>query len=164
MNTLKSVSNQNLALMSLVFCLANAIHFPVMVTIDMSGQVPEAAEADGLAGCWWSLGCCCCCSVTKLCPTLWLHGLQNARLPRPSLSPRVCPNSRPLNQWYYLTISSSATPFSSCPQSFPASGSFPVSLLFTSGGQTIGASGSTLVLLMNIQGWFPLGLTGLISL
>ena len=80
----------------------------------------------------------------------------------PSLSPRVCSNSGPLSWWYHPTISSSVAPFSFWPQSFPASGSFPVSQLFTSGGQSIGAS--TSVLPMNIQGWFPLGLTGLISL
>ena len=78
-----------------------------------------------------------------------------------SLSPRVCPNSCPLCQW---CLSSSVLPFSSCPQSFLASGSIPVSQLFISGGQSIGASASTSVLPMNIQGWFPLGLTGLISL
>ena len=92
------------------------------------------------------------------------HGLQHARLPCPSLSPRVCSNSRPLSQWCHPTISSSAAPFSSCLQSFPASGFFPMSQLFTSGGQSIGASASASFLPMNIQGWLPLGLTGLISL
>ena len=87
-----------------------------------------------------------------------------ARLPRLSLSPRMCSNSCSLSQWCHLTISSSASPFSSSHQSFPASGSFPVSWFFTSGGQSIGASASTSALPMNIQGWFPLGLTGLISL
>ena len=104
------------------------------------------------------------CSVTKSCLTLWPHGLQHTRLPCPSLSPGVCSNSCPLSQWCYLTISFSAALFSSCPQSFPASGSFPMIWLFTSGGQNIGASASTSVLLMNIQDWFPLGLTGLITL
>ena len=85
------------------------------------------------------------------------HGLQHTRLPYPSLSPSVCSNSCPLSQWCYLTISSSATLFFSSPQSCPASGSFPMSRLFTSGGQSIGASVS--VLPMNIQGWFPSGLT-----
>ena len=92
------------------------------------------------------------------------HGLQHARLPCPSLSPQACSNSYPLNQWYHPTISSSVAPFSSCPRSFPASGSFPVSKLFISGGQSIGASALASVLPMNIQGWFPLGLTGLVSL
>ena len=90
------------------------------------------------------------------------RGLQHARLPCPSLSPGVCSNSCPLSQWCYLTISSSVTPFSFCLQFFPASGSFPMSWLFTS-GQSIGASASALVLSMNIQSWFPLRLTGLIS-
>ena len=76
-----------------------------------------------------------------------------ARLPCPSPSPRVCSNSCPLRQWWHPTISSSVIPFSSCLQSFPASGSFPMSQFFASGGQSIGASAS--VLLMNVQGWFP---------
>ena len=83
------------------------------------------------------LASCYCCSVAKLCPILWPHELQHARLPCPSLSPRVCLNSCPLNRWCHPTISSSATPF--CPQSFPASVSFPVSLLFASGDQNIGS-------------------------
>ena len=107
---------------------------------------------------------CCSCSVPKLCLSLWPYGLQHARLPCPSPSPRVCSNSCPLSQWYYLTISSSVIPFSSCLQSYPVSGSFLMSWLFASGGQSIGASASALVLPMNIQDWFPLGLTGLISL
>ena len=92
------------------------------------------------------------------------HGLQHARLPRPSLSPGVSSDSCPLSQWCYLIILSSAALFSFCHQSFPTSGSFPVSWLFISGGQIIGASASAWVLPMNIQGWFSLGLTGLISL
>ena len=109
----------------------------------------------------------CCCSVTKSCPNLGLqstHGMQHARLFCLPLSPRVCSNSCPLSQWCYLTISSSVALFSFGLQSFPALGSFPVSQLFTSGGQSIGASASATVLPMSIQGWFPLGLTGLISL
>ena len=92
------------------------------------------------------------------------HELQPARFLCPSLSPGVCSNSCPLSRWHYLTISSSTAPISFHLQSFSASGSFPVSRLFTSGGQNTGASASASVLLMNIQGWFPLGLTGLISL
>ena len=92
------------------------------------------------------------------------HGLQHATLPCPSLSPRVCSNSCPLCWWYQPIISSSASCFSYCPQSFSTSESFPMSQLFTSGGQIIGASASISVLPVNIQGWFPLGLTGLISL
>ena len=102
------------------------------------------------------------CSVPQLCPTLWLHGLQHARLSCPSLTPGICSNSGPLSQWCYLTILSSVIPFSSCFQSCPAPGSFLMSGLFTSGGQSTGASAS--VLLINIQYWCPLGWTGLISL
>ena len=90
---------------------------------------------------------------------------QQTRLPCPSLSPGVCsPHSRPLFQWCHPTISSSVAPFSSCPQSFPASESFPMSWLFESGSQIIGDSVSASVLPVNVQGWFLLGLTGLISL
>ena len=83
--------------------------------------------------------------------SLWPHG--HTRLPCPSLSPGICSNSCPLSQWYCITISFSVAPLSSCPQSFPASGSFPTSQFFTSGGQSIGASASVL---LNVQGWFPL--------
>ena len=96
--------------------------------------------------------------------SLQFRGLQHSRLPCPSLSPRVCSNSCPLSWWCHPTISSSVTPVSSCPQSFPASGSFPVSWLFTSGALSIGASALASVLPMNIQDWFPLGWTGWISL
>ena len=89
-------------------------------------------------------------------------GLQHARPPCPSPTPRPCSNSCPLSQWCHPTISSSVISFSSCLQSLPGSGSFPVSLFFASGGQNIGASVS--VLPMNIQDWFPVELTGLISL
>ena len=85
------------------------------------------------------------------------HGLQHTRPPCPSPMPRVYPNSCPLSWWCHPTISSSVVPFSSCPQSFPASGSFPMSQLFTSGGQNIGVSASTSVLPMNTQEWSPLG-------
>ena len=88
------------------------------------------------------------------------HELQHARLPCPSPTPRAYSNSC---QWCHLTISSSVVPFS-CLQSFPESGSFPVNQFFTSGGQSIGASASASVLPINIQDWFPLGLTGWISL
>ena len=101
----------------------------------------------------------CCCLVAKLCPTLRHHQLQPTRLPCPSLGPRVWSNSCPLSQWCHPTISSSAACLSSCLQSFPGSGSFPVSQLFASGSQSIGASASASVIPMNIQGWFPLGLT-----
>ena len=88
------------------------------------------------------------------------HGLQHTRPPCPSPTPRVYSSSCPSSRWCHTTISFSVTPFS-CPQSFPASETFPVSQLFTSDSQSIGASASASVLPMNIQGWFPLGLTGL---
>ena len=92
------------------------------------------------------------------------HGLCQARLPCTSLFHGVCSNSCLLNLWCHLTVLSSVIPFSTCPQFFPASGSFLMSRLFTSGSQSIGTSVSASVLPMNIQGWSPLGLTGLISL
>ena len=91
------------------------------------------------------------------------HGLQHARLPCPSPSPRVCSNSCPLSWWCHPTILPSGHPSSSCPQSFPASWSCPVSQFFTLGGQSNGASASASVLPVNIQDWFPFGWTGLIS-
>ena len=96
--------------------------------------------------------------------SLGSHELHWARLSCSSLSPRVYSNSRPLSRWCHLTVSSSAFLFSSYPQSFPPSGLFPVSWLVSSGGQSIGASTSVSVLPRNIQGWFPLILTGWISL
>ena len=96
--------------------------------------------------------------------SLWPHGLQHTRLPCPSSTPGACSNSGPLSRWCHPTVSSSVVSFSSCLQSFPASGSFLMSHLFASGGQNIGAPASASVLLMNIQDWFPLGLSGLISL
>ena len=115
------------------------------------------SSGDGHLGCFHVLSFLFSPQATS--DSLWPHGLQHARLPCPSLSARVCSNSCPLNPWSYLTISSSAAPFS-----FPASGSFPMSQLFASGGQSTGAWASVLVLAINIQGWFPLRLIGLISL
>jgi len=92
--------------------------------------------------------------------SLWPHGLQHANL----LCLSLCSNSCSLSWWYQPNISSSVAPFSSCLQSFPAPGSFPMSQLFASGGQSIGASAAASVLPVNIQGWFPLRLAGLISL
>ena len=92
------------------------------------------------------------------------HGLQHARLPCPSPTPRVYANKRPLSLRCHPTISSSIVHFSSCLQSFPASGSFQMSQFFASGGQSVGVSASASVLPMNIQDWFPLGWTGWISL
>ena len=92
------------------------------------------------------------------------HGLQHARPPCPSPTPGVYPNPCPLSRWCHPTISSSIVPFSSCPQSFPASRSFPVSQFFASGGQSIRVSASTSILPMNAQDWSPLGWSGWISL
>ena len=91
--------------------------------------------------------------------SLWPRRLQHTRLSCPPLSPRVCSNSNPLSQWCYPTTSPLSPPFSFCPWSHPASGSFPMSQLFTSGSQSIGTSASASVLPVNIQGWFLLGLT-----
>ena len=106
-------------------------------------------------------------SIQFSCPvkydSLWPHGMQHPRLPCPSPTPRDFSNSCPSSQWCHPTISSSVIPFT-CLQSFPASVSFPMSQFFTSGGQSIGASASASVLPMNIQDWFTLELTGLISL
>ena len=102
-------------------------------------------------------------SVAQSCLTLWPHGLQHARLPCPSPTPRACLNSHPSSWWCHPTISSSVVPFASCLQSYPASMLSPVSQFFTSGGQSIGVSASASVLPMYIQDWFPLGLTSLIS-
>ena len=96
--------------------------------------------------------------------SLWPHESQHARPPCPSPTPRVHSNSCPLSQWCHPAISSSVIPFSSCPQSLPASGSFPMSQLFAKGGQSIGVSASASVLPMNTQDWSPLGWTGWISL
>ena len=92
------------------------------------------------------------------------HGLQHASPPCPSPTARVYPNSHPLSRWCHPTISSSVIPFSSCPQSFPASGSFQMNQLFASGGQSIGVSASASVLPMNTQDWSPSEWTGWISL
>ena len=102
------------------------------------------------------------CSVVS--DSWWPYGLQHARLPCPSPTPGACSNSCPLSWWCHPTISASVIHFSSCLQSFPASGSFPVSQFFTSGGQSTGVSASASVLPMNIQDWFPLKLTSWISL
>ena len=120
-------------------------------TLTWDFQSPELKEIN-----------CCCCSASKSCQSLSHHELQHARLPCPSLSPIVYSNSCPLSQWCHPTISSSVVPFSSCLQSFLASGSLLVSQVFASGGQSIGASASASILPVNIQGWFSVGLIGLI--
>ena len=104
------------------------------------------------------------CSVANIFNSLLPHELSHTRLPCPSLSPGVCSNSCPVSQWCHPTISSSVAPLPTCLQSLLASEAFPVSWVFASGGQRIGASASASVLSMNIQGWFLLGLTSLISL
>ena len=103
-------------------------------------------------------------SRSVLSDSLRPHELQHSRLPCPSLTPAVCSNSCPSSQWCHPTISSSVVPFSPCLQSLPASGFFPVSQFFKPGSQRIRTSASASVFTMNIQDWFPLGLTGLISL
>ena len=96
--------------------------------------------------------------------SLWLHELQHTRPPCPSPTPGACSDSYPSSRWCHSTIASSVVPFSSCLQSLPASGSFPMSQFFASGGKSIGVSASASVLPMNIQNWFSLGWTGWISL
>ena len=103
-------------------------------------------------------------SLSVMSDSLPPQGPQHTRLPCPSWTPRAYANSCPSSGWCHPTISSSVVSFSSCLQSFPASGSFQTSQFFTSGGQSIGVSASASVLPMNIQDWFPLRLTGWISL
>ena len=119
-------------------------------------MVPEESSADLGGG---------SCSFTQSYPnSMQPHGLQHTRLPCPSPSPRACSSSGPSSQWCHRTIPSSVVPFPSHLRSFPASRSFPVSQFFASGGQSMRASALTSVLSMNIQGWFPLGWAGWISL
>ena len=128
----------------------------VLILPANAGDVRDSASTPGLG---WSPGGG---SGNPLQYSLqsWTAALKHC----PSPAPRVYSNSCPLSWWCHPTISSSIVPFSSCLQSFPASGSFPVSQFFSSGGQSIGVSASASVLPMNIHNWFPLGLTGLISL
>ena len=126
-----------------------------MLVKSWKGRIPWSMKSDK-------------CSVQLSCSlvsnSLGPHGLQHTRLPCPSPASRACSYSCPSSPWCHPTISSSIIPFSSCLQSFPAWGSFPMSQFFTSGGRSIGASASASVHPMNIQDWFPLGLTALISL
>ena len=103
-------------------------------------------------------------SISVVSDSLWPHELQHTRHPCLSPTPGVHPNPHPSSRWCHPTILSSVVPFSSCPQSFPASGSFPMSQLFASGGQSVGVSASTSVLPMNTQDWSPLGWTSWICL
>ena len=103
-------------------------------------------------------------SLSVVYSSLRPHGLQHARLPCPSPTPGACSNSCLSSRWCHPSISSSVVPFFSCPQSFPASGSFQMSQFFTSGGQSTGVSGSASILPPKIQDWFPLRLTGLLSM
>ena len=113
---------------------------------------------------WWLTRTSVQFSCSVVSNSLWPHGLQGARLPCPSPTPGACSDSCPSSQWCHSTISSSVIPFASCLQSFPASGSFPVSRFSASGGRSTGASASASVFQMNIQDWFPLGWTDLIYL
>ena len=129
----------------------------------------ELTERAGFVGRWWfGFNLLNSSSVqfshSVVSDSLWPHEPQHARPPCPSPTPRVHPNPCPSSRWCHPTISSSVIPFSFCPQSFPASGSFQMSQLFASGGQSIGVSASTSVLPVNTQDWSPLGWTGWISL
>ena len=135
------------------------------------GFVGKGEAAIQSPGCWSLFGNECqlwvqfsSVSHSIVSDSLRPHGLQHTRPPCPSPTPWIYPNSCSLSRWCNPTISSSVIPFSSCLQSFPASGAFPISQFFTSGGQSIGVSALTSVLPMNTQAWFPLGWTGLISL
>ena len=129
-------------------------------TISTSNKLVKNLKSWQLKHCWRSIQF----SRSVMSDSLWPHELQHARPPCPSPTPRVHPNPCPLSPWCHPAISSSVVPFSSCPQSFPASGSFQINQLFASGGQSIRVSASTSVLPMNTQDWCPLGWTGWISL
>ena len=144
--------------------LGNCVCPLIDLSLLLKGEHSKLLLSPFFLGCSYLLCCCLLFSRLVVPDSLWPHGLQHTRLPCPLLSPGVCSNSCPLSQWCHPTISSSVAPFSSCPQSFPESGSFPMSWLFESGSQIIGDSASASVLPMNIQDWFALGLTGLISL
>ena len=133
-----------------------------LFTIARTRKQPRCPSADEWVRKLWFSSVQCSRSVMS--NSLQSHGLQHARPPCPSPIPGVYPNSCPLSRWCHPTISSSVVPFSSHLQSFPASGSFQMSQLFTSGGWSIGVSASTSVLPMNTKDWFPLGWTSWISL
>ena len=126
--------------------------------------MPENMKEKTWKKCTWYKGNSVQFSCSAVSNSLRPHGRKHTRPPCPSPTPRVYSNSRPLSRWGHPTISSSIVPFSSCIQSFPASGSCQMSQLFASGGQSIGVSASASILPMNIQDWFPLGRAGWISL
>ena len=128
------------------------------VAVSVIVQISQCAKID------WLLHTSVQFSRSVMCDSLWPYGLQDARLSCPSPTPGACSNSCPLGQWYHPTVSSSVIPFSSCLQSSPASGSFPLDQFFASGGQSIGVSASASVLPKNIQDWFSLGWTRWMSL
>ena len=136
-----------------------------MTEFPPKGPPPHTVTLELDMSTWiWGGGMLLLFSCQVVSNSLWLHGLQLVRPPCPSPSVRVCPSSCPLNGWCHPTSLSSVAFFSSCSQSFPASGSFPISWLFPSSSRSIGASALASVLPMNIQGWFPLGSTGLFLL
>ena len=158
--TIKSVMPSN----HLILCLPliSPFWFYALDKTSTSFKVKELVlcRSEGVILCKRSVQFSCSVISDSLRP----HGLQHARLPCPSPTTGACSNSCPSSWCCHPTIPSSVIPFSSCLQSFPASGPFSMSQFFESGGQNIGVSASTSVLLMNIQDWFPLGLTGLISM
>ena len=130
----------------------NGQNLTVLTSYDVSGILNSKVQSNSQF------------SRSDVSDSLRSHGLQHTRPPCPSSTPGVYSNSCPLSWWCHPTISSSVGPFSFCPQSFPASGSFQMSQFFASGGQSTGVLASTSVLPMNIQDWFPLGWTSWISL
>ena len=132
----------------------------VTVTPSVFSPAPESLWHFWNVGSWYLLLSSVQFSCSVGSDSLQPHEPQHARPPCPSPTPRVYSNSCPSSQWCHPAISPSVVPFFSCPQSFPASGSFQMSQLFISGGQSIGVSASASVLPMNIQDWFPLGWTG----
>ena len=139
------------------FLLSWAAKLPLTET-----EAKKLKDACSLEGKLWKTSVQFSCSV--VCDSLQFHGLQHARLPCPSPTPRAYSNSCPLSQWCHPTISFFVIPFFSCLQSFPASGSFQMNQFFPSGSQSIVVSASLSVFPMNIQDWFPLGWTDWISL
>ena len=146
------------------YVAVSSLHWSDNQTTRIHSGIPTSVYPPGLQGLQYYEFGSVQFSRSVVSDSLQLHELQHARPPCPSPTPGVHPDPCPLSWWCHPTISSSFITFSSCPQSFPASGSFQMSQLFTSGGQRIGASASTSVLPMNTQDWSPLGWTGWISL